>query len=225
MTLTSGSRSRSALSRPCPSRRGITRSVTTIAGRNAVTFSQGLLAVLWRCRPGSPTSGPARSARCGSRGRLRRPARVRPTARRRRAARGCGRCRSRGFLAASGFRRRRFRRGRVTPFCHGPRDTVERWPGFASSRRSRSWRVRVCPPSWPSPPRCRWRASAPTTPAATWTAPYVFAVSLLDAAAIVGLAAWFLRSHGERFSDGDARPAAGPDRSCRTACCTSRSCS
>jgi uncharacterized protein len=30
---------------------------------------------------------------------------------------------------------------------------------------------------------------------------YVFAVSLLDAALIVGLAAWFLRSHGERFSE------------------------
>jgi len=30
---------------------------------------------------------------------------------------------------------------------------------------------------------------------------YVFAVSLLDAAVIVGLAAWFLRSHGERFSE------------------------
>jgi membrane protease YdiL (CAAX protease family) len=29
---------------------------------------------------------------------------------------------------------------------------------------------------------------------------YVFAVSLLDAAALVGLAAWFLRAHGERFS-------------------------
>jgi uncharacterized protein len=33
------------------------------------------------------------------------------------------------------------------------------------------------------------------------TTRYVFAVSLLDAAAIVGLAVWFLRSHGERFSD------------------------
>ncbi len=32
-------------------------------------------------------------------------------------------------------------------------------------------------------------------------ASYVFAVSLLDAVVIVGLAAWFLRSHGERFSD------------------------
>jgi membrane protease YdiL (CAAX protease family) len=31
------------------------------------------------------------------------------------------------------------------------------------------------------------------------TARYVFAVSLLDAALIVALAAWFLRSHGERF--------------------------
>jgi uncharacterized protein len=30
---------------------------------------------------------------------------------------------------------------------------------------------------------------------------YVFAVSLLDAVVIVGLAVWFLRSHGERFSD------------------------
>jgi membrane protease YdiL (CAAX protease family) len=28
---------------------------------------------------------------------------------------------------------------------------------------------------------------------------YVFAVSLLDAAALVGLTAWFLRAHGERF--------------------------
>jgi membrane protease YdiL (CAAX protease family) len=32
-------------------------------------------------------------------------------------------------------------------------------------------------------------------------ASYVFAVSLLDAVVIVGLAVWFLRSHGERFSD------------------------
>ena len=31
--------------------------------------------------------------------------------------------------------------------------------------------------------------------------PYVFAVSLIDAAAIVGLTAWFLRAHGQRFSD------------------------
>jgi membrane protease YdiL (CAAX protease family) len=29
---------------------------------------------------------------------------------------------------------------------------------------------------------------------------YVFALSLLDAAALVGLAAWFLRAHGQRFS-------------------------
>ena len=34
-----------------------------------------------------------------------------------------------------------------------------------------------------------------------FAARYVFAVSLLDAAAIVGLAAWFLRVHGERFSE------------------------
>ena len=33
------------------------------------------------------------------------------------------------------------------------------------------------------------------------TARYVFAVSLLDTVAIVGLAVWFLRAHGERFSD------------------------
>ncbi len=32
-------------------------------------------------------------------------------------------------------------------------------------------------------------------------ASYVFAVSLLDAMVIVGLTVWFLRSHGERFSD------------------------
>jgi uncharacterized protein len=30
---------------------------------------------------------------------------------------------------------------------------------------------------------------------------YVFAVSLLDAAALIGLAVWFLRAHGQRFSD------------------------
>jgi uncharacterized protein len=30
---------------------------------------------------------------------------------------------------------------------------------------------------------------------------YVFALSLLDAAALVGLAAWFLRAHGQRFSE------------------------
>jgi uncharacterized protein len=30
---------------------------------------------------------------------------------------------------------------------------------------------------------------------------YVFALSLLDAAALVGLAVWFLRAHGQRFSD------------------------
>jgi len=38
---------------------------------------------------------------------------------------------------------------------------------------------------------------------------YVFAVSLLDAAALVGLTAWFLRAHGERFSQvmfGERRP-------------------
>ncbi len=33
------------------------------------------------------------------------------------------------------------------------------------------------------------------------TARYVFALSLLDAAVVVGLVGWFLRSHGERFSD------------------------
>ncbi len=38
---------------------------------------------------------------------------------------------------------------------------------------------------------------------------YVFALSLIDAAAVVGLVAWFLRAHGERFSRvliGDRRP-------------------
>jgi membrane protease YdiL (CAAX protease family) len=33
------------------------------------------------------------------------------------------------------------------------------------------------------------------------SARYVFAISLLDAVVIVGLAVWFLRSHGERFRD------------------------
>jgi membrane protease YdiL (CAAX protease family) len=33
------------------------------------------------------------------------------------------------------------------------------------------------------------------------TVRYVFALSMLDAAALVGLAAWFLRAHGQRFAD------------------------
>jgi membrane protease YdiL (CAAX protease family) len=42
---------------------------------------------------------------------------------------------------------------------------------------------------------------APYDPRGRLTVHYVLAVSLLDTAAIVGLAAWFLRSHGERFSE------------------------
>jgi CAAX protease family protein len=41
----------------------------------------------------------------------------------------------------------------------------------------------------------------PVDAAGHLTTRYVFAVSLLDAAAVVGLAAWFLRAHGQRFSE------------------------
>ena len=42
---------------------------------------------------------------------------------------------------------------------------------------------------------------APFDPHGQLSARYVFAVSLVDAAVLIGLIAWFLHVHGERFSD------------------------